>query len=95
MFVKPLPEKNPFDATLQHVKVNAYRRCRDFEARGSMVPPKTGVTEQIAARILGYTLVYAPSTEGRAMLASRTNDCETDDELRAPGNMYKDFMLRC
>ncbi|OCH93075.1 hypothetical protein OBBRIDRAFT_802192 [Obba rivulosa] len=92
---QPLPE-NPFNAILEHAEFQAYGRCRELEATCSTVaPPRPGVTEKVAARILGYMLIHAPSPTGRTAIANDINGCKTKDDLHTLGNMFKDFILRC
>ncbi|OCH88614.1 hypothetical protein OBBRIDRAFT_795084 [Obba rivulosa] len=91
---EPLLEKNPFNAKLQQAEFKAYCRYWELEARGSSEPPpKIGVTKQVAARILGYMLIYALSRKGRIAIAEDISDCETNDRLCELGSMFKDFIL--
>ncbi|KAI0311620.1 hypothetical protein OF83DRAFT_742899 [Amylostereum chailletii] len=75
----------------------AYQRCLDFEATASPAPkhPVPGVFEPVAARILGYMLLFPPCPEGATVIASEINQCADNRALHVLGNMFKDFVLRC
>ncbi|RPD77121.1 hypothetical protein L226DRAFT_569323 [Lentinus tigrinus ALCF2SS1-7] len=92
---QPLPQ-NPFQATETESDCHeAFKCCLFFEAHhgwhefsDTLARPTSEnimlkTSPQTAARILGYTLIYAPDSTGRLRLAREINDCNRDAEVFA------------
>ncbi|PBK69396.1 hypothetical protein ARMSODRAFT_1018811 [Armillaria solidipes] len=87
----PLP-LNPFPPSSDEYA--AYISCLNLEPLGSswsrVVDEKESsraamfkFSPGVAARVLGYALIYSPSTKGKACLAEEISSCDGDNELLA------------
>jgi hypothetical protein len=94
-----LPKLFPTDPATQEV-TEAYRLCLELEV-SNYSPAKTDTNKEspytgtIAARVLGYMLIYAPSPSGREKLANDINRCQNPAELYELAICFKFFCFRC
>ncbi|KAF8322435.1 hypothetical protein F5887DRAFT_1142921 [Amanita rubescens] len=73
---------------------NAYARCKSLEERADSVQ-RDGLSLLVCARILGYLLKFAPTTEGCATFAREVNSCCDDSALIALADKYTENFVRC
>ncbi len=85
---------NWFDPKTAKDQFNAYARCKSFEERAHSIQ-RDGLSPLVCARILGYLLKFAPTTEGRATFAREVNSCCDDSALIALADEYTENFIRC
>ena len=52
-------------------------------------------SERIAARLLGYLLIHAPTPHGRDVLAREITSCTDDAALFELAKLYLNHFIRC
>ncbi|KAF5376412.1 hypothetical protein D9615_008587 [Tricholomella constricta] len=91
----PLP-KSPPDCTPGTEYYQAYTRCLELELASNDIRENNTwhFTPLLAARVLGYLLIHAPTEDGRSLL-SREITASTDTEaLHLLGRKYNDNLIR-
>ncbi|RDB29757.1 hypothetical protein Hypma_013833 [Hypsizygus marmoreus] len=76
---------------------HAYIRCLEYEHSASCSRPQKNAwqfTHLLAARVLGYLFLHAPTYEGREWLSSQILSCNDDDALLDLGKEYNDHLIR-
>ena len=94
----PLPTSPPSHFSPE--QCIAYDRCKRYElsqAPGIQTSPDNSQYFQpiVAARVLGWMLVYAPCSEGRAALAEDICNCQNEEALYDLAITFKYSLLRC
>ncbi|KAK0444206.1 uncharacterized protein EV420DRAFT_1768324 [Desarmillaria tabescens] len=92
---RALPPK-PFSAADLPEVHAAFNLCLSLEARAPLVPlpHRNHPAVVVCARVLGFTLIEAPSDDGRDHMANSINSGNNDKTLLALGKNYIERLLR-
>ena len=74
---------------------DAYVRCYNFELITPIDAPAGYFSERVAARLLGYLLIHAPTSDGQDALAREITSCTDNVALFELAKLYMNDFIRC